>query len=108
MAAHFEGDERPVVYQGVSQSGFGRPIGSVHDAPQDLVATNQSPLKLVSTHLGGTFPPGLMIGRVTWLEPGRTGIFQAGEVELDPQLLSLQEVAVLIPLYPIDFDSNAP
>ena len=66
------------------------------------------PLKLVSTRLGGTFPPGLMIGRVNWLEPGSTGIFQAGTVALDPSLLSLREVAVLIPLYPIDIDSDAP
>lgn len=108
MAATFEGDDRPVVYQGVSQGGFGKPVGSVRDAPQDIVASTQVPLKLVSTRLGGTFPPGLMIGRVSWLEPGSTGIFQAGKVELDPQLLSLYEVAVLIPLYPIELDSDAP
>ena len=108
MAANFEGDERPVVYQGVPQGGFGDPVGSVRDAPQDVVASTQVPLQLVSTRLGGTFPPGLMIGRVTWLEPGSTGIFQAGDVELDPRLLSLHEVAVLIPLYPIDLDNDAP
>ncbi|MDQ8194836.1 rod shape-determining protein MreC [Coraliomargarita sp. SDUM461004] len=108
MAANFEGDERPVVYQGVVQGGLGAPIGSVRDAPQDVVASTQFPLKLVSTRLGGTFPPGLMIGRVSWLEPGSTGIFQAGQVELDTSLLGLREVAVLIPLYPIDFDSHAP
>lgn len=108
MAANFEGDERPVVYQGVAQTGFGDPNGIVRDAPQDVVASSQDPLKLVSTRLGGTFPPGLMIGRVPWLEPGSTGIFQAGKVELDPRLLSLHEVAVLIPLYPIDLDTDAP
>jgi rod shape-determining protein MreC len=108
MAATFEGDERPVVYQGLAQGGFGNPVGSVRDAPQDIIASTQVPLKLVSTRLGGTFPPGLMIGRVNWLEPGSTGIFQAGKVELDPRLLSLYEVAVLIPLYPIDLDSDAP
>ena len=108
MAAQFEGDERPVVYQGVPQSGFGDPVGSVRDAPQDVMASTQAPLKLVSTRLGGSFPPGLLIGQVTWLEPGNTGIFQAGEVELDPRLLSLHEVAVLIPLYPIDPANDAP
>jgi rod shape-determining protein MreC len=108
MAANFEGDERPVVYQGLAQGGFGAPTGLVRDAPQDVVASKQVPLKLVSTRLGGTFPPGLMIGRVTWLEPGSTGIFQAGDVELDSRLLSLHEVAVLIPLYPIDLASDAP
>ncbi|MFU8848180.1 MAG: rod shape-determining protein MreC [Opitutales bacterium] len=108
MAAQFEGDPRPVVYQGVAQSGFGDPVGRVSDAPQDLVATTQEPLQLVSTHLGGTFPPGLPIGRVSWLEPGNTGIFQTGEVALDPDLLSLHEVSVLIPLNPIEIDRDAP
>ena len=108
MAAQFEGDERPVVYQGVPQGGFSDPIGSVRDAPQDIVASSQTPLTLVSTRFGGTFPPGLKIGRVAWLEPGSTGIFQAGEVELDPRLLSLHEVAVLIPLYPIDLENDVP
>ncbi|CAA6680007.1 MULTISPECIES: rod shape-determining protein MreC [unclassified Lentimonas] len=108
MAASFEGDDRPVVYQGVPQSGFGKASGEVRDAPQDLVANTQTPLRLVSTRLGGTFPPGLLIGEVIWLEPGSTGIFQAGTVQLDDRLLSLSEVSVLIPLNPLDYDSDAP
>ena len=106
MAANFEGDWRPVIYQGVAQSGFGNPIGSVRDAPKDTIASTLTPLKLVSTHLGGTFPAGLVIGQVSWLEPGITGIFQAGSVELDSRLLSLHEVAVLIPLHPINLPSD--
>lgn len=98
MAASFEKDGRPVVYQGTPQSGFGTPIGTVNDAPQDLLAQSKSPLTLVSTKLGGTFPEGLRIGSVAWLEPGSTGIFQAGEVQLDDRLLQLHEVTVLIPL----------
>jgi rod shape-determining protein MreC len=108
MAASFESDGRPVVFQGVPQSGFGTPAGEVRDAPQDLIANTQHPLRLVSTRLGGTFPPGLMIGNVTWLEPGSSGIFQAGEVLLDARLLSLNEVSVLIPLNPLDFDRDVP
>lgn len=108
MAAQFEGDPRPVVYEGVAQSGFGHPVGRVNDAPQDLVATMQEPLQLVSSHLGGIFPPGLMIGKVAWLEPGGTGIFQTGEVALDADLLSLHEVAVLIPLNPMEFETDVP
>jgi rod shape-determining protein MreC len=108
MAAQFSGDNRPVVYQGVSQSGFGQPVGSVRDAPKDLVANSKMPLQLVSTRLGGTFPPGLAIGRVAWLEPGSTGIFQTGEVALDPRLLSLHEVAVLISLKPLLIDPDVP
>ena len=108
MAANFDGYDRPVVYQGLPQTGFGHPRGKVRDAPKDVVANSQIPLKLVSTRLGGTFPSGLMLGRVSWLEPGSTGIFQTGEVELDARLLSLHEVAVLIPLYPIDLQKDAP
>ena len=108
MAATFESDGRPVVYQGVVQNGFGRATGSVSDAPQDIVANSQAPLKLVSTSLGGTFPAGLMIGTVSWLEPGSTGIFQAGEVTLDARLLDLHEVSVLITLNPIELEEDAP
>ncbi len=104
MAACFQEDSRPVVYLGMPQSGFGAPRGLVRDAPQDLVAADMQPLRLVSIGLGGTFPPGLTIGRVRWLEPGSSGIFQEGEVELDPALLSLREVTVLIPLNPLEVD----
>ena len=103
MAAQFENDKRPLIYQGVPQHGFGNPIGEVHDAPKDLKASSQNSLRLLSTGLGGTFPAGLAIGNVTWLEPGRSGIFQTGEVQLDKRLLNLHEVSVLIP---IDADSN--
>jgi len=108
MAASFENDGRPVVYQGVVQSGFGNPAGEVRDAPQDLTANTQQPLRLVSTRLGGTFPPGLTIGHVSWLDPGSSGIFQAGTVQLDERLLSLNEVSVLIPLNPLNSDRDAP
>ncbi|MFP4165948.1 MAG: rod shape-determining protein MreC [Opitutales bacterium] len=100
MAATFEGDTRPVVYQGKVQSGFSPPAGEVRDVAQDFQATEKHPLKLVTTPLGGAFPGGIEIGRVHWLEPGSTGIFQTGEVRLTPQLLNLYEVAVLIPKNP--------
>lgn len=106
MAASFEGDDRPVVFQGVPQSGFGAPTGEVRDAPQDLVANTHEPLQLISTRLGGTFPPGLIIGKVGWLEPGSSGIFLAGDVQLDERLLSLHEVSVLIPLTPLVYDRD--
>lgn len=107
MAASFEEDGRPVVYQGTLQNGFGDPVGEVRDAPEDLRASRQKPLRLTSTGLGGTFPPGLTIGNVTWLEPGSSGIFQTGEVQLDKRLLNLHEVTVLVPVAPTDIDSNA-
>ena len=102
------GDGRPVVYQGVRTEWLRQPTGEVRDAPQDLIANTQQPLRLVSTRLGGTFPPGLMIGSVSWLDPGSTGIFQAGTVQLDERLLSLNEVSVLIPLNPLNYDRDVP
>ncbi len=107
MAANFEGDSRPVVYQGRIQSGFVAPRGEVSDVPQDLLTTSRNPLNLISTHLGGTFPPGLKIGTVPWLAPGSTGIFQTGAVELDDRLHALKEVTVLIPLISIEFKRDA-
>ena len=98
MAASFENDGRPVVYQGVLQHGFGNPVGEVSDAPEDLRASSLRPIRLVSTGLGGTFPSGLTIGNVAWMEPGSSGIFQTGEVRLDKRLLNLHEVTVLIPI----------
>ena len=102
MAAIFEGDGRPAVYQGAAPSGFIKPFGEVRNVPQDIHAHSQTPLKLVSTSLGGTFPPGLVIGTVNWLAPDHSGIFQTGQVTFDRQLLSLKEVAVLIPNNPLD------
>ena len=107
MAASFEGDSRPVVYQGRIQSGFVPPRGEVSDVPQDLLTTSRNPLSLVSTHLGGTFPAGLKIGTVPWLAPGSTGIFQTGTVELDDRLHELKEVTILIPLLAQAIESHA-
>lgn len=97
VAATFDGDQRPIIYQGTLQSGLGHPIGQVENVPQDLIAQSQRPLKLITTDYGDTFPAGLTIGVVPWLEIGRSGIFQAGAVELDHQLLKIDEVTVLIP-----------
>ena len=106
MAASFEKDNRPVVYQGLAQTRLGPPCGEIRDAPQDLIANRQAPLKLLSTGLGGIFPSGLVIGTVSWLEPGSSGIFQAGKVHLDKRLLSLKEVSVLIPINPEKYNHN--
>lgn len=107
MAATFAGDSRPVVYQGRIQSVIRQAIGEVRDAPQDLLTTSKEPLTLVSTQLGGTFPSGLIIGTVPWLEPGSTGIFQTGAVQLDSRLQDLHEVTVLIPIKPKEFAPDA-
>jgi rod shape-determining protein MreC len=98
IAGHFEGDTRPVTYQGRVNTPFSRPRGDVRNAPPDLNPGGElNPLRLVTSQLGGTFPEGLTIGFVPLLEADANGLFQRGPVALDPRILSLQEVALLIP-----------
>ncbi len=97
MAAHFEGDNRPVTFQGGLSSVLTAPHGTVRNAPLDLTPSTDRPLRLVSSRLGGIFPDGLTIGLVRELKTGQDGLFQAGEVALDQRLLELREVAILIP-----------
>jgi rod shape-determining protein MreC len=54
--------------------------------------------RLVTSGLGGVFPPGLRLGTVTKLQRSSDGLFQSGEVQLDERLGSLTEVTVLVPL----------
>ena len=66
----------------------------------NVVANAAAPKRLVTSGLGGVFPPGLSIGTVVKVEPSTDGLFKTGEVELDPRLGSLTEVTVLVPLNP--------
>lgn len=102
MAARFQEDERPVTYSGRLHTQFSRPFGTVSDAPSDIEVSASNPSILVSSELGGVFPSGLTIGRVFRLSPGRDGLFQTGPVMLDERLLTLREVAILLPLTPGD------
>ena len=97
ISASFINDDRPLFYQGKGTDLWGQPKGRIKNAPQDLKTDSAQPLQLVTTGLGGTFPEGITIGRVPWLEPDNPGMFQAGEVQLDKRLLGIKEVAVLIP-----------
>lgn len=97
MAAHFEGDTRPVRYEGIPVPSLRNPKGSVRDVPSDLFASPEDPLSLVSSYLGGVFPDGLHIGEVRFLETDSSGLFQQGSVILNERLLDLHEVTVLIP-----------
>ncbi len=97
VSASFKGDNRPLVYQGFGVNYLGQPHGSIMNAPQDIITSTQAPLTLITTGLGGTFPAGIKLGYVPWLEPDNTGLFQAGEVQLEKSLLSIKEVVVLVP-----------
>ncbi len=99
LAATVQGDTRPVSYQGGLNNTFSSPRGTVDFVPLDIYASPSARKQLVTSGLG-VFPPGLMIGEITTLEPSADGLFKNGEVQLDQRLGTLTEVTVLIPLNP--------
>ena len=95
IVAHFEGDERPVTFQGNGIQIGGFPSGLVLDVPQDLTASKQKPLQLITSSLGQTFPQGIPIGKVFELEGGEDGVFKTGNVILNKSLSSVREITIL-------------
>jgi len=100
LAATVSGDNKPISYQGGLNSSFRSPRGTVEFVPLDISASRNSPRRLVTSGLGGVFPPGVVIGDIIDLEPSTDGLFKSGEVALDERLGSLTEVTVLVPLNP--------
>jgi rod shape-determining protein MreC len=100
LAATIEDDARPVSYQGGLNPPLAPAHGIVEFVPPDLVTYSSAPRRLVTSGLGGVFPAGLTIGYISRLEASTDGLFQSGEVSLDPRLSELTEVTVLVPLRP--------
>lgn len=98
MAAVFEGDDRPVIYQGVGQVSFGEGCGEVTDVYADMTVSATKPRKLVTSAIAGVFPEGLPIGTVSSLNLNYDGIFKTGRVDLSTDLSALNEVLVLVPI----------
>ena len=98
MAAHFLGEDRPVIYQGAGSLSFQDARGEVRDVPADLKASTLKPLQLVTSPLAGSFPDGILIGDVIDLTLEPDGIFRSGTVRLPRTLGGVREVAVLIPV----------
>jgi rod shape-determining protein MreC len=98
IAGTIDGDIRPISFQGGLNPAFGPAKGVVEFVPLDVFANPAAPKRLVTSGQGGIFPPGLNLGQIVKLEKGGDGLFQTGEVTLDPRLLSVSEVAVLVPL----------
>ncbi|MDR0678866.1 MAG: rod shape-determining protein MreC [Puniceicoccales bacterium] len=92
---HAFGDGRPLVYEGVAQSGFGPPIGRVSCVPGELRASPQRPLQIVTSSLSGSYPDGLAVGTVFELRPSSDGIFQEGQVRLYAPLAGVRELVLL-------------
>jgi rod shape-determining protein MreC len=98
LAAIISGGTEPVSFQGGDNPSFGPARGTVEFVPLDVIASPASPQQLVTSGLGGVFPPGLAIGKVVRVAPSADGLFKTGEVELDPRLSDLTEVSVLVPV----------
>ena len=100
LAATLEGDTRPISYQGALTTSFGPARGVVEYVPLDIFMLSNQTKRLVTSGLGGVFPPGLVIGTLTKVNASADGLFKTGEVQLDPRLAELTEVTVLVPLDP--------
>ncbi len=98
LAATLEGDTRPISYQGGINPTFGPAKGVVEFVPLEVFANRATPKRLVTSGFGGIFPAGLNLGEIVSLEKGGDGLFQTGEVAIDPRLVSVTEVAVLVPI----------
>jgi rod shape-determining protein MreC len=100
LAGTVEGDDRPITYLGGVNAAFAQPRGLIEYVPLDVSANSSAPRLLVTSGLGGTYPPGLVIGRITRIEASSDGVYSSGEVQLDARLNSLSEVTVLVPADP--------
>jgi rod shape-determining protein MreC len=98
VAAHVDGDLRPVTYIGFPAPAFHDPSGLASNIPSDIVTDPNKPIRLVTSRLGGAFPDGLTIGYIRNLDREPDGLFQRADVWLNPSLVELQEVAVLVPI----------
>jgi len=98
LTTTIEGDTRPLSYQGGTNPFFGPAMGRVEFVPLGMTATPSAPRRLVTSGLGGIFPPGLKIGDIVRLDPSTDGLFLSGDVRLDPRLDSIEEVTVLVPI----------
>ncbi len=90
-------ENRPISYEGGLNPTFGPARGTIEFVPLDTFASAAAPKRLVTSGLGGVFPPGLTIGQIVKVELSPDGLFQTGVVELDSRLDSLSEVTVLVP-----------
>ena len=95
IVAHFQGDDRPVTFQGNGILVGGQPLGNVWDVPHDIQIEKGKSLLLETSSLGGTFPAGLPIGLVTSLEESGDGLFKNGSVLLPLDISKVSEVTIL-------------
>ena len=99
LAVVIEGDNRPISFRGAGSQWEGTPVGMAEYIPTDV--TIEDPMnkpRLITSGMGGVFPPGLQVGQLSSLGQGANAMFLEARVQLDSRLRELQEVAVLIKL----------
>lgn len=89
-----------VSFQGRSSAAFSNATGTLEFVPRNFGLVPGEPARVVTSGLGGVFPPGLSLGVIKRLEAGSDGLFQSAEVSLDSRLSTVTEVTVLVPLAP--------
>ena len=96
IACHIAGDDRPIIYQGLGGVSLKPSGGEIRDVPSDI--DDKSGALIVTSSLAGSFPDGVLIGEITSLSLDPDEIFKSGSVRLNPDLSSIKEAAVLIPV----------
>jgi rod shape-determining protein MreC len=97
IAAMLEDDDRPISFQGGDNPTLGPARAVLELVPADVLASPETARRVVTSGLGGIFPARLTLGLLTRVDLGTDGLFKTGEVQLDPALSTLSEVAVLLP-----------
>lgn len=101
LAVVIDGDNRPMSYRGAGSESFAQPVGIAEFIPTDIqISDTKNRPVLITSGMGGVYPAGLKVGELRRLRQGAGGMFYDGEVELDPRLASLTEVAVMIQIPP--------
>lgn len=101
ISANLEGDDRPVVYHGATSVPFETPRGFVTNIPANFKNETGTPLRLVTSGLGGVFLGGLYIGTMeTDPEETADGLFREARVLVRPDLIDIREATILAPVGP--------
>ncbi|MEM9157443.1 MAG: rod shape-determining protein MreC [Verrucomicrobiota bacterium] len=105
LAVVIEGDNRPMSFRGAGSRTFSRPVGLAEYVPTDTrIGDPQNLPRLITSGMGGIFPAGIHVGYISNTRQGAGGMYFDADVELDPRLMSITEVAVLIPIRRLDPD----
>ena len=96
IACHIKGDDRPIIYLGLGGKALRASGGEIRDVPADVDESEGA--IIVTSSLAGSFPDGVLIGEIVSLKLDADEIFKSGKVRLNPELSSIKEAAILVPV----------